>query len=872
VKRRDRMMDSLDQDIRNHIDIETQDNIERGMSPKDARHAATLKFGNVTRIQEDTRDVWSFVWLEQLSQDLRYGVRALAKTPGVALLIILTLSLGIGSSTLAFNMARQWVLNAVSFPHSEQLTVLWEVDTKKGWQNSASAPDFMDWCEQNTAFASLSAWTTRDFNLTGKERPERILGARVSANLFQTLGAQPVIGRSFRTEEEQAGGNRVAILNYGLWHDRFNANPEEIGKKITLDGETYSVIGVMPEDFHLPLMGRANLWVPLALTEKERSDRVNGWLNVVGRLKPGVTVAQAQQSMDPIAQRLEKMYPASNTNSGIFLNSLRHEVGKHVGDQGIYMSFCVCICILLISCANVAGILLARAMARQKEITLRISLGAGRLRIVRQLLTENIWLFLAAAALGVLLATWGGQWVTGAIPFTNRGYLPNYGRLYADYATIAYSAGIAVLSAVIFGLAPALHSSRPDLAGTLKDAGSSASVSAGAQRMRKFLIVLEVSLALMSLVPAGLMIKWLKNVESVDLGFRPEHVLTAQISLPETKYGDLPSVSAFYDRLLERVRALPQITSSGVTQYIPFGGEYASAEMFFASRPAPDPGSVPSTAISSVTPGYLPTLGLQMVRGRFVSDQDGPDSLPVMVINQTLANRHFAGQDPLGQKIQLGGNSSTPLTIVGIVKDLRLSTDFSYPASSESYVPFSQTPARSVTVVLRSSGDPLPLIAGLREAVASLDPDQPVSQIVSLSQLVSDQEAPFRIFTQFSNVFGLLALFLAAIGIYGVMAFVVSGRTKEIGIRMTLGATPRDVMKMVLTHSLRLTFVGILLGLGGAFALAQLLAGVLFGVSVTDPGIYLGASVVLAAAILLASYLPAQRAAQVAPLIALKYE
>jgi putative ABC transport system permease protein len=870
--RRDQMMEGLDQDIRDHIEIETQDNIERGMSPDDARRAALLKFGNVGRVKEDTRDVWSFVWLEQLSQDLRYGARALAKTPGVALLIVLTLSLGIGSSTLAFNMARQWVLNAVSFPHSDQLTVLWEVDTKKGWQNSASAPDFMDWREQNTAFASLSAWTTHDFNLTGKERPERILGARVSANFFQTLGAQPVIGRTFRTEEEQGGGNRVAILNYGLWHDRFNANPQEIGEKITLDGETYSVIGVMPEDFHLPLMGRANIWIPLALTQKERSDRFNGWLNVVGRLKPGVNLAQAQQSMDPIAQRLEKMYPASNTNSGIFLNGLRHEVGKHVGDQGIYMSFCVCICILLISCANVAGILLARATARQKEITLRISLGAGRLRIVRQLLTENIWLFLAAAALGVLLATWSGQWVTAAIPFTNRGYLPNYGRLYVDYATIAYSAGIALFSAVIFGLAPALHSSNPDLTGTLKDAGSSASVSASGQRMRKVLIVLEVSLALMSLVPAGLMIKWLKNVESVDLGFRPEHVLTARISLPETKYGDLRSASAFYDRLLERVRALPQITSSGVTQYIPFGDEYASAQMSFAGRPAPDPGSVPSTAIASVTPGYLPTLGLQMVRGRFVSDQDSPDSLPVIVINQTLANRYYAGQDPLGQKMQLGGNGTTALTIVGIVKDLRLSTDFSHPASSESYVPFSQTPARSVTVVLRSSGDPLPFIAGLRETVASLDPDQPVSQIVSLSQLVSDQEAPFRIFTQFSNVFGLLALFLASIGIYGVMAFVVSGRTKEIGIRMTLGATPRDVMKMVLTHSLRLTFVGILLGLGGAFALAQLLAGVLFGVSVTDPGIYLGASVVLAAAILLASYLPARHAAQVAPLVALKYE
>ncbi len=810
--------------------------------------------------------------MQTLLQDLRYAMRMLSKTPGVAILIITTLALGIGSSTLLFNMVRQWVLNAVTFPHSDQLTVLWEIDTKKGWEGAASAPDFNDWREQNTVFENLSAWTTTSFNLTGKDRPERILGARVSANFFQTLEAQLIMGRTFSPEEEQSGSSHVAILGYGLWHDRFNADPQEVGREITLDGATYTVVGIMSEDFHLPLMGRTNLWVPLALTERERTDRVNGWLNVLGRLRPGVTVAQAQQAMDPVAQRLERLYPAINTNSGIFVNSLRHEEGKHVGDQGIYTSFCVGICILLIACANVAGILLARALARQKEMALRISLGAGRFRIVRQLLTENIWLFLLAAALGVLLSAWGGDWVTAAIPFTNRGYLPNYGRLYVDFATLAYSVGIALLSSVAFGLAPAMHCSHPNLTATLKDAGSSASISLRGRRMRQVLVVLEVSLALMALVPAGLMIKWMKNINSVDLGFRHEHVLTAQIALPETKYADLRQAAGFYDRLLERIRALPQVTSSGIAQYIPFGGDYVSAEMFFPGRPAPEAGNVPSTAITSATPGYLSTLGLQMIRGRFISDQDGPDSLPVIVINQTLASRYFPGQDPLGQKIQIGRNSAVQLTVVGIVKDLRLTTDFSDPPSSESYVPFAQSPSRSTIIVLRSAGDPLPLVAGLRQAVASLDPDQPVSQVVPLSQLVSDQEAPFRIFTQFSNFFGALALFLAAIGIYGVMAFLVSGRTKEIGIRMALGASPRNVLKLVLAHSVRLTFVGIVLGLAGAFALARMLAGLLFGVSATDPPIYLAASAVLGVAIFLASYLPARRAATVDPMVALRHE
>jgi putative ABC transport system permease protein len=736
----------------------------------------------------------------------------------------------------------------------------------------ASAPDFADWRDQNTVFENLSAWTTSNFNLTGKERPERILGARVSSNFFQTLGAQPTIGRAFRPDEDKPGRNRLAILSYGLWHDRFNADPDEPGKTITLNGDSYTVVGVMPEDFHFTLMGRANIWVPLAFTEQERADRVDGWLNVVGRLKPGVTLAQAQQAMDPIAKSLEKLYPATNTNSGIFLNSLRHEIGKHVGDQGIYMSFCIGICILLIACANVAGILLARSLSRQKEMALRISLGANRFRIVRQLLTENVWLFVVAAGLGVVLAKWGGEWITNLIPFQNRGYLPNYARLDVDFSTLAYSVGIALFSSLAFGLTPALHSSKPDLTGMLKDAGGSASISLRGRRMRKVLVVLEVSLALTSLVPAGLMIEWLKSINNIDLGFHSDHVLTARITLPDTAYSDPHQVASFYNRLLDRIQALPQVTSTGASQYIPFGDEYNSAEMLFEGRPAPDLGNYPGTAITAATPGYASVLGLQTIRGRFISDQDGPDSPSVIVINQTLADRYFPHQDPIGQRIQLGRDSTTMRTVVGIVKNVRLDTDFNRPLASESYVPFSQSPSRSMVILLRTSGDPMALAAGLRQAVTSLDQNQPVSQVVSLNQLISDQEAPIRIFTGFTNFFGVLALFLAAIGIYGTMAYIVEGRTKEMGIRVALGASPRDVMRLVLAHSVRITFVGILLGLAGALALAQLIAGMLVGVNAADPRVYFSAAVVLGAAILLASYLPARRAMRVDPMVALRYE
>jgi len=810
--------------------------------------------------------------MQALLQDLKYGFRTLARTPAVAVVIVLTLSLGIGASTLLFNMVRQWVIGAVKFPHSEQLVAAWEIDTKKGYEVSASAPDFLDWREHNQVFENLSAWTVRDFNLTGNDRPERVSGARVSANFFNTLEARPALGRTFFSDEESLGKDRVVILSHGLWHDRFNADPNLLGRTIAIDGESRTVIGVMPEDFHFSVMGRANMWVPLAFTDKERADRLDGWLQVIGRLRPGVNIAQAQTAMDPIAQRLEKLYPDSNTNSGILLRSLRHEVGRNVGDQGVYMAFCLGICVLLVACANVAGIMLARSLARQREMAVRISLGAGRFRLIRQLLSENVWLFVVGAALGIALAKWGGDWVTSAIPNENRGYLPNYGRIYLDFATLAYAAGIALLTSILFGLAPAMQSSNPNLTATLKDAGGAASLSLRGRRMRKVLIVLEVSLALASLVPAGVMTRWLKTAYSADLGFRPDHLLTARLNLPATKYGDMHRASSFYNELLERIQGQPGVTDAAASDFIPFGNSSGGAELFFEGRPAPQPGSVPFTALTSATPGYLSTLGLQLVGGRFISWQDTADSQPVVVINQTLVQRHFAGRDPLGQRIQLGRDDKKLRTVVGVVKDVSRVGIGSGPARAESYIPFAQAPARAMAIVLRTAQDPQLVAATLRESVWRLDPDQPISEVVPMAQLIDNRMAPFRILTQFTDFFGLLALFLAAMGIYGTMAYIVAGRTKEIGIRMALGALPRHILQLIIAHGARLTALGIVLGLAGGFVLARMLAGLFFGLRVFDPPVFVGAASVIGAAILLASYLPARLAAKVDPLVALRHD
>ncbi len=710
----------LDDELTFHLAMREEKYESSSQHAEEAGYAARRDFGNVARIKEACREMRTFMSFEAFWQDLRFGLRGLRKSPGFAIVAVLTLALGIGTSTWCFNLVRQWVLQAVTYPHSDRLLVAWEIDTKKGWTGSASAPDFLDWRDQSREFDGLSAWSFRQFNLTGMDVPERIAGARVSPDFFRTLEVTPLLGRDFRPEEGQPGLGQVALVSYGFWHERFNQDTNLQNKTFLLDGERYTVIGVMPENFHFTLMGRANIWVPLVFTEKEKANRASGWLNVIGRLKPQINLHAARQSMSAIAQQMEKQYPESNTNSGILLRSLSEEIGRNTGELGIYSGFVIGICILLIVCTNIASVYLARALLRRKEMTVRMALGARKSRLARQLLAESLLLVPAAVALGLGVSVLAANWATASIPYDNRGYLPNYGQIYLDWATFIYATAISLFSVLLFTLAPMMETNKLDLTGSLKATSAESSSSLSGRKLRRALVVAEIVLALVVLVPAGLMSKSLANRFKEDPGFQPDHVLTAKMNLPAAKYREPAQLVTFQERLLDRLRALPQVQSAGLTVSIPFGHSYGGAEIWIDGRPAPKPGEVPSMAITSVTPGYMPALGLHRVRGRFVSEEDGAAAPAVIVINQTLAHRYFSDEDPLGHKIRLSRDDAVPRTIVGIVKDIKTS-GMDDEGKNQSYIPFAQSPNRSITVVMRTVADPLSLVSSLRASVLAVD-------------------------------------------------------------------------------------------------------------------------------------------------------
>ena len=811
--------------------------------------------------------------------DLRFAIRQLIKSPGFAAIAIIALALGIGANTAMFSVVNAILLRPLPFPQSDRLTMIWQTNpevAKMGFPLApTSVPDFQDWRAQARSFEAISTidgWTT---NLTGSEEPERLGGARVSANLFSLLQVAPILGRGFVTGEDQLGHDHVVVLSQDLWQRRFGGDRSIIGRKLILDQEPYAVVGVMPSGFRFPsdtgmpaymtFGARCEIWAPFAPSEGRAKNRGAHNLAVIGRLKPGVSLTSAQSEMNTLAARFARQYPDSNKDWGVRLVSLQKQAAA--GSERILSVLMAAVgCILLIACANVANLLLARGLGRQKEIAIRRALGASRWRVVRQLLTESVLLALAGGSLGVLFAIWGSDLLLVIAPTS----LPRLSEVRIDGGVLVFTLLVSLVTGVLFGLAPALQSSRIGLSEKLKegDRGS----TAGHARLRNGLIVSEVALALMLLIAAGLLIESFAQLARVQPGFNPERVLTFNISLPDNPYRDDARAAAFYDQLVRRIEGLPGVKSAAAGNVLPLSGAEEVDGFQIEGQPA-STGMVQTANFRWITPDYFKALQIPLQRGRVFTERDKKDAPAVAIIDETMARLYFPGVNPIGQRFK-ATNEKKPVfrEIVGVVGDVR-HTSLDAKPGPHIYLPESQAGLQILTVAVRSVGtEPSALLQMVRREVAAVDPDVPIADIRTMEEMVASSIAPWRFTMVLLSVFAGVALLLASVGIYGVLAYAVTQRRREIGIRMSLGAQRRDVLQLFLSQGMTVTLLGIVIGLGGAWGATRIMRSLLYSVSPTDPRVFLGVPLLFAAVALLASFFPARRAAQVNPVIALRSE
>ncbi len=803
------------------------------------------------------------VWL--MLQDIRYGFRMLLKNPGVTAVAVIALALGIGANTAIFSVVDAVLLRPLPLEEPDRLVRMGETFPPSGL-GSVSVLNWKDWREQNEAFHSIAAYQTESFNLVGAENPERVSGATVSAGFFQMLGVKPRLGRTFLEGEDQPGSSPVVVLSESLWRRNFGGDPSLVGKTIKLNSQGFTVAGIMPGEFRFP-SPQTELWVPLIPTGAVAANRGSHYLLALGRLKHGVTLGQAQTQMDSIARRLEKQYPRSNAGRGVKLIPLREELVQNVR-RALYVLLGAVGFLLLIACANVASLLLARASGRQREIAIRAALGAGRFRLIRQLLTESMLLAIAGGAMGVLVALWGVDVLVALAP----GNLPQINRIRPDLPVLGFTLVVSVLTGLVFGLAPALRSSRPAVTQALRMSASSP-LRLSASRL---LVVAEISLTLVLLIGAGLLLKSFVRLERVDPGFRPQNVLTMKINLPKAKYSMPQSSVGFYQKVLERVRSLPGVQAAGIVTFLPLQDWGFNGDFAIVGRPPFPPNQQPIAEYRETSADYFRALSIPLIKGRYFTEQDAAGSPRAVIINEAMARRFFQDQDPIGQRLQFDSPDSVP--IVGVVGNVKQAT-LARPAVLEIYVPYAQSPwlafnsLLGMSLVVRASDDPGALTAAVRHEIRAVDLEQPVYRVKTMEQVIADSVSPRRFEMLLLGAFAGLAMVLATIGIYGVMFYSVRQRTQEIGIRMALGARQWDVLRMVVGEGAVLALTGVGIGVAAAFGLTRLLSSFLFGVGATDPATFAAAlSVLLIAVALAASFIPARRATKVDPMLALRHE
>ncbi len=806
--------------------------------------------------------------MNTLWQDLRYGMRMLLKHPFFTLVAMLALALGIGANTAIFSVVNAVLLRPLSFDAPDRLARVYVTVPKRGvTKYPTSFLTFADWREQNQVFENIAAYTSSSATLTGIDAPQQIDGTMTSGDFFAVLKAQPALGRVY-TRAEETPDSHVAVISHGLWQRRFGADEQIVGRQITLDGEPTTVIGVMPAGFAYPFdQPRIDFWSPLNPKDETNAFRGANYLSVVARLRQGASLEGAQAEMTTIAQRIEEANPDLSRGRGINIVALQEDVVGDIRPALLVLLGAVCF-VLLIACTNVANLLLARAASRQKEITIRAAMGATRWRIVRQLMTESLLLSLSGGALGLLLAVWGIDLLVAAIPEG----IPRVGEINLDARVLFFTLVASVLTGLLFGLAPALQVSKPDLNEGLKEGGRGSTEGAGRNRVRGLLVISEVTLSLVLLVGAGLLMRSFLELRDVKPGFNPHGVLTANVSLPAARYGQEESQTAFFQNVLQHAAALPGVRSVGAVDPLPLSGNLAQNILTIEGRPPLAVADRLTTNARVVTPGYFDAMSIPVVKGRVFNEHDAKDAPKVLVVNETLARKYFPGEDAVGKRIGLSIAKNMTGEIVGVVGDVK-HVSLDKEAGVECYVNYLQVPDAAMTLVARSeSNDPASLSAALRKAVEEVDKDQPLSDVQTMDQWLASSVARRRFNTLLLGVFALVALLLAAVGIYGVMSYTVTQRTKEIGIRLALGARASDVQRMVVGQGMALILIGVSVGLVAAFALTRVMSSLLFGVSATDPLTFIGVSALLASVALVACLIPARRATKVDPMVALRYE
>ncbi|MBA3715526.1 MAG: ABC transporter permease [Pyrinomonadaceae bacterium] len=807
--------------------------------------------------------------MNTLLQDIRFAARMLWKNWNVTVIVVVVLALGVGANTAIFSVVNAVLLRPLPYADPDRLVRLSE-DSPQVPQMSISYPNFLDWREQNKVFTGIAAMQFRSLNLTGADEPERLAGRAVSAEFFDVLGVKPAAGRSFLPEEDRPGASRVCILSHGLWQRRFGSDPSPVGKQLRLGGESYTVIGVLPASYRFGTP--TDIFVPIGLRAGEMMERgSHPGIYAVARLKPGVSVERARTELVSLAERISTQYGMKGNSAT--LTPLREAL---VGD--IRTSLLVLLgavgFVLAIACANVANLLLARAASRHREMAIRAALGAGRWRIVRQLLTESVLLALLGGGVGLLLAWWGVD-VLRAVSVDS---LPTTTEVNLDGKVIIFTLLVSIVTGVIFGLAPALGAAKTDLHNTLKESGRGSTASGRRAWLRSALVVVEVALSLVLLVGAGLLIKSFLRILDTDPGFKSENLLTMQLAL-NVKKDEGGKVLNFFNDLSGRIKGLPGVESVAFSNGLPLG-QASDTSFAIVGRPKPEPGKQPQTMIYIPSTEYLQAMGIRLVKGRFFTAQDTQRSPRVAVIDEAFARQQFPDEDPLGHYIAGDGKDNPDAEIVGVVAHVKhFGLDATERIQAQLYLPFNQAPddalpslAPRMNLIIRTTADPLTLASAVRREVQELDPNQPVYNVNTMEQTLDRSLAPQRFSMTLLLLFAVVALALASVGIYGVIAYTVSSRTHEIGIRMALGAQKTDILRLIVGHGMSLALFGVLLGLAVAFAVTRVMASQLYGVSATDLAVFVGIAVLLGAVAFLASYIPARRATKVDPMIALRYE